>query len=198
MNRFNLNRFINEDIHLLHGNLSNLTTHLFNLNDNLQNAAFYSLVQHHGYPTPLLDWTHSPFIGAFFAYRTLRQQQRIQGENVRIFVFDRKQWQSDVNQWNILSPAPPHFSLLHPLAINNPRLVPQQAVLSITSVDDVEDLILHYANLNKKTYLRAIDLPSTERPVVMQELKLMGITAGSMFPGLDGACEQLKEQMFDL
>ena len=31
----------------------------------------------------------------------------------------------------------------------------------------------------------------------MEELSFMGITAGSMFPGLDGACEELREKMFD-
>ena len=31
----------------------------------------------------------------------------------------------------------------------------------------------------------------------MQELSFMGITAGSMFPGIEGACEELKERMFD-
>jgi hypothetical protein len=31
----------------------------------------------------------------------------------------------------------------------------------------------------------------------MQELSFMGITAGSLFPGLDGACEGLREKMFD-
>jgi len=39
-------------------------------------------------------------------------------------------------------------------------------------------------------------LPASERRHVMQELALMGITAGSLFPGLDGACESLKEQNF--
>jgi hypothetical protein len=33
---------------------------------------------------------------------------------------------------------------------------------------------------------------------VMQDLALMGITAGALFPGLDGACLQLKERFFDL
>jgi hypothetical protein len=30
----------------------------------------------------------------------------------------------------------------------------------------------------------------------MRELALMGITAGSLFPGLDGACEELRERLF--
>jgi hypothetical protein len=40
------------------------------------------------------------------------------------------------------------------------------------------------------------DLPASERATVMAELELMGINAGSLFPGLDGACEQLKERFF--
>jgi len=47
-------------------------------------------------------------------------------------------------------------------------------------------------------YLTAIDLPVREREKVVCELGYMGITAGSMFPGLDGACEELKERNFDI
>jgi hypothetical protein len=61
------------------------------------------------YPTPILDWTYSPFVAAYFAFKDLRKD-----------------------------------------------------------------------NLGA------------------QDLALMGITAGSLFPGLDGACLQLKERYFDL
>ena len=47
-------------------------------------------------------------------------------------------------------------------------------------------------------YLRAIDLPVGERKKVIRELGYMGITAGSLFPGLDGACEELKERNFEI
>jgi hypothetical protein len=46
-------------------------------------------------------------------------------------------------------------------------------------------------------YLKAIDIPWRERSKVMRELRYMGITAGAMFPGLDGICEELKELNFD-
>lgn len=90
------------------------------------------------------------------------------------------------------------MSLLAPLALNNLRLIPQQAVLSVSNLDDMEQYIEEIEALRYKTYLKVIDLPGSERPQVMQELRMMGITAGSLFPGLDGACEQLREQYFDL
>jgi hypothetical protein len=47
--RASLFRFVNQDMHQLHAHLSSLTEHHFNLKDDLENAAFYSLVQNHGY-----------------------------------------------------------------------------------------------------------------------------------------------------
>jgi len=192
--RADLRKFVMRDVGMLHAQLSSLTRHQFNLDNQLENAAFYSMVQHHGYPTPLLDWTWSPFIAAYFAFR----KRRPAGEFARIFVFDQREWQSDVRRWHIISSCLPHFSFLNPLAINNPRMVPQQALSIVSNVDDIESFIEFNEVKNKKTYLEVIDLPVAERPQIMQELSLMGITAGSMFPGLDGACEQLRERNFNL
>lgn len=181
----------------LHANLSSLTQHVFELDNPKENGAFYSLVQHHGYPTPLLDWTYSPFIGAFFSYRTLRRENMHDDSFVRIFVFDKREWSRDFPHFGLISPAPPHLSFLSALAINNSRMVPQQALSSVTNIDDLENFIKSRQKAKSKTYLEIIDLPTSARPVVMQELSLMGITAGSMFPGLDGACEQLRERYFE-
>ncbi|MBS4082397.1 MAG: hypothetical protein KGZ73_02495 [Rhizobiales bacterium] len=84
------------------------------------------------------------------------------------------------------------------MAFNNSRLVPQQAISSVTNVDDIEGYIFTRELQQGKKYLQVIDLPVSIRKGVMQELSLMGITAGSLFPGLDGACEQLRERYFDL
>jgi len=88
-------------------------------------------------------------------------------------------------------------------AIENERLVPQQAVTTVTNIDDIETYIQEKeAEKQKETgeeycYLRAIDIPISERNEVMKELAFMGITAGSMFPGLDGTREELREMLFD-
>ena len=193
--RKDLIQFINVDIPYAHRVLTARTEHLFNLTDPLQNGAFWNLVQHHGFPTPLLDWTHSPFVAAFFAYRA----NKAKGEDsakVRIFVFDRAAWTGDYGQLQSVAMAQPHFSILEAFTIENKRALPQQALSSVTNVDDIESYIARRSRENGKQYLQAIDLPANERRVVMQELSLMGITAGSLFPGLDGACEELRGRFF--
>ena len=91
-----------------------------------------------------------------------------------------------------------HMTILEPLATDNPRALPQQSVSSVTNIDDLEIYLDLVKQRSGKTYLEAIDLPASERNRVMHELALMGITAGSLFPGLEGACLQLKERFFDL
>ena len=196
-NRSDLRRFLTQDVNELHRQLSGLTNHFFDLTNPIQNGAFYAMVQHHGYPTPLLDWTFSPFVAAYFAYRPLPKKERTDEHKVRIVIFDAAEWRKDFVQFSHFTPAKRHFSLFAPIAINNNRLSPQQALLTISNVDDIEAYVAELEQMRSKSYLYAIDLAGSERFRVMQELSMMGITAGSMFPGLDGACEHLREQRFE-
>ena len=187
--------FVNEDIPEAHRILTAQTKHIFHLNDPQENGAFWNLLQHHGYPTPLLDWTHSPFVAAFFAFR-YESKREGDGKNVRIFMFDRAQWEKDYPQLQSATLVPPHFSILQALAIENVRALPQQALSSVTNIDDIEAYISLKEEESGNNYLDVIDLPFSERRQVMRELSLMGITAGSLFPGLDGACEELQGRFF--
>jgi hypothetical protein len=74
-------------------------------------------------------------------------------------------------------------------------MIPQQAASLVTNVDDIETYI-QSKETTEKQYLWAIDLPVADRKKVVRELAYMGITAGSLFPGLDGACEELTERNF--
>lgn len=192
--RSDLSRYIEQDIQILHRHLSATTKHLFDLSNPQQTAAFYALAQHHGYPTPLLDWTYSPYIAAFFAFRLPRENYDDKN-NIRVFIFDKREWCKLIQVYRI-SNARPHFSLIEPLAINNQRMIPQQALSSVTNVDDVESYIRSKETEYGKQYLKVVEIPYVERDRVVSELRLMGITAGALFPGLDGACEELRERFF--
>ena len=76
-------------------------------------------------------------------------------------------------------------------------MIPQQAASTVTNIDDIESYI-RSKETAEKTYLWAIDLPVSQRREVANDLRYMGITAGSLFPGLDGMCEELKERNFEL
>lgn len=193
--RFRLNEFIAKDVKQLHQRLTAITSHYFDLNVPEQNGAFYNLLQHHGYPTPLLDWTHSPYVAAFFAFRKLPETYSA-SDVVRIYMFNNNKWQNSYPQMQHLELPTPHLSVLEFLAIENPRLVPQQAVTTVTNLFDIEEYVITREAETGIKFIEAIDIPVTDREKAMMDLRFMGITAGSMFPGIDGVCEEMRERNF--
>jgi len=194
-NRRDLGMFMNNDIPMLHAIVTSKTNHYFDLRDNVQNASFWNLLQHHGYPTPLLDWSHSPYVAAYFAFREKAAVDDPK-RKIRIFMFDRSAWTSDYSQLGSVVNVKPHFSILNPVALENPRALPQQAICTITTVDDVEDYIEFCGKKTGAAYLRVFELSYVERSAVLSDLRLMGVAAGSLFPGIDGACEEMKLRNF--
>jgi hypothetical protein len=185
---------------MLHRHLSARTKHFFDLMKPEENGAFWNLVQHHGYPTPLLDWSYSPYVAAFFAYRGISNQDADRADankKVRILIFDKERWQADYLQSPSLALSQPHLSVWEFIAVENERVIPQQSATTVANVDDIETHISSLESGSKK-YLFAVDLPVSERKQVIQELAYMGITAGSLFPGLDGACEELRDRNFEI
>jgi hypothetical protein len=197
--RANLLWYVRNDIPQLHQYLSARTKHVFKLHDHEEYGAFISLLQHHGYPTPVLDWTYSPYVAAFFAYRGISNEQASSAgpdAKVRILIFDAAEW---VRRWapvTLLVHPQLHVTVREFMPIENTRMIPQQAVSTVSSVDDIETYIKERGT-NDVSYLRAIDLPMRERRSVFRELMFMGLTAGSLFPGLDGTCEELAERHFN-
>jgi FRG domain len=193
--RASLERYLAWDAVELERHLSAITKHTFDTTNEKEFAAFINLAQHHGFPTPMLDWTWSPYVAAFFAFNGLpKGENHKRGAKVRVYQFDARHW-NRLPFYKNLFPFRPHVSILNALAFDNPRAIPQQAISTMSNVDDIESYIGSLERTDLR-YLNVIELDARDRDMVMRELDLMGVNAGSLFPGLDGACAALRERLF--
>lgn len=172
------------------------TNERINTSDPEENGAFFALLQHHGFPTPLLDWTLSPYIAAYFAFREV-DDKNPQTDNVKIYAFDASQWRAKYAQpMDLIKDTAPFVSVFLPLARFNPRLIPQRGAYTLSNVKNIGAHIKAAEEKAKTKYLYEMLIPVREKQIVMRELDLMGINEMTLFPGLDGICNTMKHQFF--
>lgn len=187
-----LNDYMKVIIPEVHYQVSSSEGAVADLRDIWQLGSFLARLQHHGFPTPLLDWTLSPYIAAFFAFKDI-DPYRPDTDYVTINIFDMGKWAGRYAQTvDFFSPSF-FVSGFRPLATNNHRMIRQMAVTTATNIPDLAKYLLAQPD----HYLYQIQLPSSERHSVMSELALMGITSMTMFPDFDGVCSFLKEVYFN-
>lgn len=197
-NRRDLGRYSSEDIPTLAHHISAITGRKYNINDPEEHGELLNLAQHYGYPTPLLDWTDSPHIAAYFAFSRITKYTGNNKEKIRIFLFDAGKWHDHDKQRevrNIDNPRP-SFSALFLGLRDNKRALPQQSIVTCSNIYNIEKFIENSEKIDRKKYLTKIDIPTSDRDDAMEELQYMGITEASLFPGLDGTCISLKERYF--
>lgn len=180
----------------VHYHISAVRDEIIDLRKEEEFGAFLALIQHHGFPTPLLDWTLSPYIAAYFAFKEV--DDNFPGcDNVKIYVFDYLEWTTSFQQvLNLRDTNVQYVSVLRPYARFNPRIVPQQGAFTVTNVDDMEAYILSRSTEVGKTFLYTALLSVKDKPNVLRELNLMGINEMTLFPSIDGICRAMKSQFF--
>ncbi|HZL13246.1 MAG TPA: FRG domain-containing protein [Verrucomicrobiae bacterium] len=193
--RYDLLRYEAEACEHLVQNINAISTRQYNRKDSIDFGALLSLAQHHGFPTPLLDWSKSPYVAAFFALEKCSRPNE-NGDNPRIYIFDALAWQRDTAQAAHFADPRPVITLREFVASNNPRHLPQQSIHTYTNIEDIEAWIRLIEKEKNKRYLTIIDIPSSERKFAMRDLAYMGVTAATLFPGFDGVCRSLKGRFF--
>jgi hypothetical protein len=165
-------------------------------NDEISEARWWAIGRHAGLLTPLLDWTFSPYVAAYFAFSEIRPTAPTMGHRV-VFALD---WQAidpalseirvydepiDQPSKHMGKPGRPRFLL--PRADDNPSMRAQCGVFTrmcpprMNLADWVAD------NFPGSAPLTIYLIPDSERDKALGALYLMNVHAGTLFPGIHGA-----------
>lgn len=169
----------------------------FALSNDDDYSTLLGLAQHHGLPTPLLDWTRSPYVAAYFAFSdALEWQESREATHVRIYGLSSH----FLDRYSRRSIAIPSVRLyagsLKVGPLMNPRLYAQQGLFMVTNAANVEHELLAVGAKEGAEYLVAADVPIKFATEALQDLSYMGLTAATMFPGLDGVCKMMRHLMY--
>jgi len=148
---------------------------------------YMAYLRHHGFPSPLLDWTYSPYIASYFAFREISSK----AETVAIFEY---YW--DPAQFPQLSDTPKIFRLGNDIRTHKRHYL-QQSVYTICC--NRANGSAHYAN-HQDLYSQSESphsvtkyiLPASEREKVLWSLEPYNINAYSLL----GTEESLLETLY--
>ncbi|MGD8113240.1 FRG domain-containing protein [Vibrio sp. TRT 17S01] len=158
-----------------------------NLSNPNELAQFVSFLQHNGYPTPLLDWSYSPYIAAFFAFDGVNHFEP-NSEFISIYQFNAADWIAKFKQIDDYKHEKEHVSVLAPTIRGNHKQMLQQGLFTYTNCVDVEGHIKDH-ELNGQNYLTKYEIPVSERVLAIRDLALMGITMTQLAPSVESVCK---------
>ena len=86
---FDLWNYSRSSVPLLHSAIEDTVSERFDLADARQHGQVIDVARHHGFPAPIVDFTRSPLVAAYFAFKNVPGNPKAK-DRVRIFKLDEK------------------------------------------------------------------------------------------------------------
>lgn len=160
------------------------------------NGALWGYAQHHGFPTPLLDWTESPYIAAYFAFSERMQHQEEDVDFVKIYYLNGQFVESQRPPNLQIADVFPRVWVFRPNSKGNQRLVFQQGQFLHSNIVEIEAYLMSLPHQGDLPLISAVEMPASLASEVIDELAYMGVSHLSLFPGLDGAARHATFRQF--
>lgn len=146
---------------------------------------YWAYLRHHGFPSPLLDWTYSPYIAAFFAF-----SEKIDSEGCSIYVFiewpeGNKSSFGSNPRINVLGPDikthKRHFlqQSWYSIALQKERDLPDLKEYACQNIISHEEIFK--SSQDDQDLIIKITLPTSERIKVLNYLNKYNINQFSLF-----------------
>lgn len=178
-----LERYLAEVVPEVHVAISGAFDLTLNLSLAHDLSRFLTILRRYGFPSPILDWTRSPLIAAFFAF-----DEALVTASSHVAV-----WQLDVTA-SAFATMPLEVITPHPS--DNPTLIAQDGVhlrfLTEQPLDDVDPTSFSVALPEPLT---RFDLPASAAKVALEDLASVGIHAASLFPGGSAVCQSIEQDL---
>ncbi|MBX3324601.1 MAG: FRG domain-containing protein [Nitrospira sp.] len=155
---------------------------------------WWILGRHHGLVTPLLDWSESPYIAAFFALTDYMEFMN-PGFKLGMPTGGIKWGEGSIAIWELVEAGGmgsrnEEFQIIRPateFSVHSLRVRAQKSVFTKLIHDVHLDLESYLGSRDLIACLERYDIPGVEAAKALRDLELMNITFSDLFPDLGGA-----------